>query len=75
MAQGKTSCLQDSWHNLMEAGSGMGTVPTTLSSWNVLESEIKMLNSAASEVEGTLGIIQSTTQMGKLRPRVREGLI
>lgn len=41
------------------AESGGGS-PTTLSSWNVLESGIRMLNSPASELEGTLGVIQSS---------------
>ena len=44
----------------MGAESEIEAIPT-LSSWNVLESGIRMLNSPASEVEGTLRLIQSTT--------------
>ena len=41
----------------------MGATPNILSSWNILESGIRMLNTPASEVAGTLGRIQSITRI------------
>ena len=44
----------------MSRAGGGGNIPPTLSSWKVLESGIRTLNSQASEVKGTWERIQSS---------------